>query len=172
MATFDTLSQLSRMLENLDRWLAAGIACAGQKGFEPDVLATSRLAPDQYTLIQQVQSACDAAKYAASYLSNQKAPSHPDTEKTMAELRARVKACLDYLKTFKPTDFPPSSDLRVSPPWMQGASVRGDAYLMRLAVPNFYFHVTTAYAILRHNGVPLGKGDYIGVTDWSEPSKW
>jgi hypothetical protein len=119
-----------------------------------------------------VQSACDAAKYAAAYLSGQQAPSHPDTETTIAELRARVEKCLSYLATFEAGDFAGAEERRVSPPWMQGNSVRGDQYLMRLSMPNFFFHVTTAYAILRHNGVSLGKADYIGVKSFTDFSDW
>jgi hypothetical protein len=168
MSTFETISQVSRMLENMDQWLQTATDHAQKKGFDPDVLAQARLAPDQYALVQQVQSACDGAKYAAAYLSGQKAPSHPDTEKTVGELRARIATCVRYLKTFKASDFTGAEERRVAPPWMEGNSVRGDQYLTRIAVPNFYFHVTTAYAILRHNGVDLGKRDFIGVRSWTD----
>lgn len=168
MGAFDIVTQYGRMLENLDAWLAAGVAYAEQKGFNPEVFVQARLAPDQYALVQQVQSACDAAKFAAAYLSGQKAPSHPDTETTLAELRARVATCGAYVKTFKASDFSGAEERRVAPPWMGGKSVRGETYLHRISIPNFYFHVTTAYAILRHNGVPLGKQQYIGVSAWEE----
>jgi hypothetical protein len=118
--------------------------------------------------VQQVQSACDQAKYAAAYLSGQKPPSHPDTEKTIAELRARVKTARDYLASFKASAFEGAEKRDVAPAWMQGHSVKGDRYLIRVGEPNFYFHVTTAYAILRHNGVPLGKQDFIGVRNFEE----
>ena len=168
MSTFETLTQFKRMLNNLDQWLVKGTEYAQSKGFEPDVLAAARLAPDQYALVQQVQSACDQAKYAAAYLSGQKAPSHPDTEKTIGELRARIKTCTSYLDTFEASQFTDGSDKQVSPAWMQGHSVRGDVYMNRISVPNFYFHVTTAYAILRHNGVALGKQDFVGVKSWTD----
>src|SRR5512132_1442957 len=146
-----TIAQFVKMLDNLDRWLVAGVAYAEQRKFSPDVLAQSRLAPDQYALVQQVQSACDQAKYAAAYLSGQKPPSHPDTETTLAELHARIATVQAYLATFKAADFTGAEERRVAPPWMGGKSVRGETYLHRIAVPNFYFHATTAYAILRHN---------------------
>lgn len=168
MATYDTITQFSKMLKNLDQWLQAGVALAEQKKFEPDVLAQARLAPDQYCLIQQVQAACDQAKFAAAYLSGQQPPSHPDTEKTMAELRARIQTCTAFVDGIAAAQFAGGEERRVSPSWMAGNSVRGDRYLDRIAVPNFYFHVTTAYAILRHNGVALGKMDYIGVKDFAE----
>jgi hypothetical protein len=172
MHLHDSITHFSVMLGNLDQWLQAATAYAGQRGFEADILAQARLAPDQYTLAQQVQSACDQAKYAAAYLSGQKPPSHPDTEKSIAELRARIQTCRDYLDTFKRGDFDGGEERAVSPAWMQGNSVRGDRYLIRIAIPNYYFHVTTAYAILRHNGVPLGKQDYIGVTSFTDTSTW
>jgi hypothetical protein len=168
MGTFETISQFSKMLKNLDQWLQTAVAYAQKKGFEPDVLTHARLAPDQYELVRQVQSACDAAKFAAAYLSGHKAPAHPDTEKTVEELRARAHTCVAYLDGFKASDFDGAETRSVSPPWMGGHSVRGDRYLNRIAIPNFYFHVTTAYAILRHNGVELGKADFVGVKNWSE----
>ncbi|MBI5507101.1 MAG: DUF1993 domain-containing protein [Deltaproteobacteria bacterium] len=168
MGTFETVRQFSRMLGNLDHWLQAGAAYAQTKNFNPDILVQARLAPDQYALLQQVQSACDAAKYAAAYLAGQAAPSHPDTEKTLGELGARIKTCVAYLDTFKVSDFGDPAAQQVAPPWMGGKSVRGDRYLNLIAIPNFYFHVTTAYAILRHNGVALGKADFIGIKDFSE----
>ena len=129
MQVSDTITHFSVMLGNLDQWLEAATAYAGQKGFEADVLAQARLAPDQYALVQQVQSACDQAKYAAAYLSGQKPPSHPDTEKTIAELRARVKTARDYLATFKASAFEGAEERDVAPAWMQGHSVKGDRYL-------------------------------------------
>jgi hypothetical protein len=168
MGAFEIITQFGRMLQNLDAWLEKGVTYAQDKGFNADVLGAARLAPDQYSLVQQVQAACDQAKFAAAYLSGQKAPSHPDTETTMAELRARVATCLAYVKGFKAADFTGAEERRVAPPWMGGNSVRGETYIHRISVPNFYFHVTTAYAILRHNGVTLGKQDYIGVRSWEE----
>ena len=140
-----------------------GTAYAKTKSFEPDVLVTARLAPDQYPLVRQVQSACDSAKFTAAYLAGQKAPSHPDTETTMAQLRARIQACLSYLETVKASDFAGAEQRKVSPAWMQGKWSAANHYLAQVGIPNFYFHVTTAYAILRHNGVALGKVDYIGA---------
>lgn len=172
MSVYATISQYVRMLRNMDQWLQAATDLAKSKGFEVDVLAQARLAPDQYPLTGQVQSACDAAKYAAAYLSGQTAPSHPDTEKTVAELRQRIAACVAYLEGFKEADFAGAADRRVAPAWMQGKSVSPGGYLTRISEPNFYFHVTTAYAILRHNGVALGKADFVGVKDWSEIGTW
>lgn len=168
MAISDVIAQFSKMLKNLDEWLQAGVAYAEEKKFDPDVLAVARLAPDQYCVIQQVQSACDQAKFAAAYLSGQKPPSHPDVEKTIAELRTRIATCQSYLAGFKASDFAEAETRQVSPAWMAPHSVSGLQYTHRIAVPNFYFHATTAYAILRHNGVSLGKADFVGVKSWSE----
>ena len=168
MSTHETISQFGRMLSNLDHWIGMATDHAAAAGFDAEVFASARLAPDQFSFVQQVQSACDAAKYAAAYLTGQTAPSHPDTEKTLAELRARVAKCTAYLGTLSAADFNGAEERRVAPPWMEGHSVRGDYYLSRLSVPNFYFHVTTAYDILRHNGVQLGKRDFIGVKSWTE----
>ena len=162
MDTAGTITQFAKMLTNVDRWLEAGIAFAEKKKFDPDVLVQSRLAPDQYALDRQIQSACDAAKYAAAYLSGQTAPSHPDTEKTIAELRKRIKTCVAYLESVKPTQYAGAVERKVAPAWLQGKWFAAPDYLAQLAIPNFYFHVAMAYAILRHNGVELGKMDYIG----------
>ena len=158
-----TITQFGRMLDNLDRWLDAAVTYAGSKKFDADVLAHARLAPDQYELVRQVQAACDQAKYAAAYLSGQKAPSHPDTEKSVAELRNRLRTCVTYLRSIESSAYKGAGEQRVAPPWLNGKWIRGDAYVDQVAIPNFYFHVTTAYAILRHNGVPLGKMDFVGA---------
>jgi len=163
MDTAETIAQFAKMLENLDRCLDAGVAYAEKKKFPPDVLAQARLAPDQYELVRQIQSACDAAKYAASYLAGRQAPSHPDTEKTVDELRARIRTCIDYLRSVKPADYAGAAERRVAPAWLQGKWFKAADYLRQVAIPNFYFHVAMAYAILRHNGVELGKMDYIGA---------
>src|SRR5262245_16589378 len=162
METFETVSQFGKMLGNLDRWLDAAVAFAERKKVEPDVLAGCRLAMDQHELVRQVQLACDQAKFAAAYLSGQKAPAHPDTEKTIPEMRARIKTCRAYLQSVAAPQYAGAAERRVAPPWLNGKWMRGDHYLAQVAIPNFYFHVVTAYAILRHNGVELGKMDYVG----------
>jgi uncharacterized protein len=162
MNAFVTITQFAKMLDNLAAWLDKGVALAQEKKFEPDVLAAARLAPDQYELTRQVQSACDQAKYAVAYLSGQTAPSHPDTEKTIAELRTRIDTCLKYVRSLDAAAFGGAIERRVAPPWLGGKSMRADDYMNQIAIPNFYFHVTMAYAILRHNGVSLGKMDFVG----------
>ncbi|HSW15133.1 MAG TPA: DUF1993 domain-containing protein [Solimonas sp.] len=162
MSHYDTIRQFSKQLDNLTKWLDKAEAYATAKKFEVDVLAGARLAPDAFSLAQQVQAACDQAKYAAAYLTGNKAPSHPDTEKTVAELRQRIQTCTAYLATFDAKAYAGSEERKVAPPWLQGKWFRGEDYVNGLAIQNFNFHVTMAYAILRHNGIELGKMDFIG----------
>lgn len=154
-----------KMIDNLGRWLETAAAHADTKKFDPNVLVTSRLAPDQYPLVKQVQSACDSAKFAAARLTGKEAPKHPDTETTLDELRARVRTCSAYLATFKASDFDGAEARMITLPFLEGKLLTATEYLFGMATPNFYFHLTTAYAILRHNGVALGKMDYIGALD-------
>jgi hypothetical protein len=158
-----TVPQFSKMLHNLDRWLEAGVAYSKAKKFEPDQLVAQRLAPDMFTLGKQVQSACDAAKYACAYLTGKQAPSHPDTETTIDQLRTRIRTVVAHLETYKRADFAGAADRKVAPPWLGGKWLTAPDYLFQASLPNFYFHVTTAYDILRHSGVDtLGKTAFIG----------
>jgi len=121
-----------------------------------------RLFPDQLPFARQVQIACDTPKLAVYRITGREAPSHADTEKTIPELRARIETTLGILDAFQPKDFEKSSTQVVSQPRWEGKTMTGGDYFMEHAVPNFFFHVVTAYAILRHNGVELGKSDYLG----------
>jgi hypothetical protein len=156
-----TVPIFTKLLSNVDKWLDKAAALADAKKFDIDVLATARLAPNQYTFIRQIQSACDQAKYTVAKLTGKEPPAHPDTEKTMAELRQRIRTIVDYLATFKREDFNGAEERSCSYAWMAGKSLRGGDFLDHFALPNFHFHLTTAYDILRHNGVDLGKMDYI-----------
>ena len=158
----ETVRHFAKMLKNIDQWLDEAKGYAAEKKFEVDVLAAARLAPDAYDLARQVQAACDQAKYAAAYLGGKPPPSHPDTEKTVAELRQRIAKCLAFVESVGDADLAGAEGRKVAPPWLGGKYFRAADYLDELAIPNFYFHVTMAYAILRHNGVPLGKMDFIG----------
>ncbi len=158
----DTIRLIAKTLQNMEKWMDEADAHAKAKSFDVDVLAQARLAPDQYSFVRQVQSACDQAKYAAAYLAGKQPPSHPDTEQTFAELRQRIQKCLAFLETVQAKDLAGAEERRVAPPWLGGRWLRGDDYLLHVAIPNFFFHATTAYAILRHNGVGLGKMAYIG----------
>jgi hypothetical protein len=162
MTPHDAIRVFAKMLENIGKWMDKAEEHAKDRAFEVDVLAQSRLAPDQYPFVRQVQSACDQAKFAAAYLSGAKAPSHPDTEQTFSDLRQRIEKCRRFIASVPEKDFAGADERKVAPPWMGGRWLRGSDYLAELAIPNFYFHTSMAYAILRHNGVNLGKMDYIG----------
>ena len=163
MSLFDlTVPQLQKMLKNLDAWLTTAETHATAKKFPVDNLLTARLAPDQFPLVRQVQTACDNAKFIAGRLTGKDWPAHPDTETTIEQLRARITSVIGYLESFKAEDFNGAEERKISLPWMEGKWMRGDEYVAQFALANFYFHVTTAYAILRHNGVDLGKRDFIG----------
>lgn len=160
---YASILQMKKMLLALDSWLEKSINHAKEKSFEPAVLLNCRLIADMYPLVRQVQSCCDTAKFAAARLSGQEAPKHPDTEQTMDEIRARIRTCVDYLETFKESDFASAETQLVSLSYLPDKVLAGSDYLVELALPNFYFHTTTAYDILRHNGVDVGKMDFIGM---------
>lgn len=157
-----TVTQYSKMLGNLSQFLNKAAEYAESKKFNLEVLLNSRLAPDQFNLIRQVQIACDSAKFGASRLCGKEAPSHPDTETTLAELQARIKTVQDYLATFKPEDFAGAEERHVSQPRWEGKYLTGLEFVIQHSLPNVYFHITTAYSILRNNGVDLGKKDFLG----------
>ncbi len=162
MNVYDVLPQYSKMLGNIERWLDKAAEHAKNKNFDVETLVHARLAPDMYSLDKQIQSACDTAKFSACYLTGKTPPVHPDTEKTIAELRARIASCRAFLETIQESDVAGWEERKVAPKWLQGKWVRGDHFLFQMSIPNFYFHVTTAYDILRHNGVDVGKRDFIG----------
>jgi hypothetical protein len=162
LTPYETLQLFSKTLANLERWMDKAEAYAKERSFDVEVLAAARLAPDQYPFLQQVQLLCDQAKFAAAYLGGKQPPAHPDTEKSFPELRERIRKCADVLASVSEADLGGAEERRVAPPWLGGRWLRGGDYLVHVAVPNFFFHATTAYAILRHNGVPLGKLDYVG----------
>lgn len=159
-----TVVQFDKMLGNLSSFLDKGAAYADSKKFDVTVLLNSRLAPDQFNLIRQVQIACDTAKLGVARLTGkvESAPVHPDTETTLAELQARIKAVREYLSGFSKEDFADAEERKVSQPRWEGKYLTGYEFAIQHAIPNLYFHVTTAYAIMRHNGVDLGKKDYLG----------
>jgi uncharacterized protein len=157
-----TIPQYVKVLKNVDGWLDKAAAHAKSKGYDAEQLLTSRLAPDQYSLLRQIQAACDGAKLTAARLTGKEAPKHPDTEQTVAEIRQRLASCISYLESFEEMAFKGAEDRPVALPFLEGKIVSGRDYVNEMSLPNFYFHVTTAYAILRHNGVDLGKRDFLG----------
>ena len=163
MTHYDAVRIFTKTLNNLQQWMEKAEAFAKEKSFDVNVLVDARLAPDQFSFVKQVQAACDQAKYAATYLGSQPPQPHPDTERTFDEIKERISKCVSLIEGVAVKGYEGSEDRKVSPPWLGGAWLRGDDYLAHVAIPNFFFHVTMAYAILRHNGVALSKMDYIGT---------
>ena len=151
------LTALSGVLDKAQAFSAA-------KKCDPAVLLAARLAPNMFALAQQVQIACDFAKGATARLAGTGVPSWPDHEKTFAELQQRIKKTTDFVQTFKASQIDGSEerDVKLSVGG-QPVTFKGQPYLIHFVLPNFYFHATTAYAILRHNGVELGKRDFVGA---------
>lgn len=154
--------EMKKMLRNLDGWLAKATAHAEAKKYDTAVLVQTRLVPDMFPFARQIQSACDSAKYAAARVAGKEPPSHPDTETTFPELSARIAKVVAYLDTFTADDFRDVDSRTVTLPRWEGKSMTAVDYLVEHALPNFYFHITTAYAILRQVGVDVGKRDYLG----------
>ena len=158
-----TVPYFANMLTNLAHLLTKTEAWATERKIDPAVLLNDRLTPDMFTMKRQVQIATDHAKGAAARLGGVENPSFPDTEETFAELQARIVKVRDFILSVPEAGFDGSEDrditLKVGPEQM---TFPGAQYLQGFAIPNFYFHMTTAFAILRHNGVPLGKGDFFG----------
>jgi hypothetical protein len=153
-----------RMLDNLAACLAKADAHAVARGYDSAVLVASRLAPDMLPLARQVQIACDAAKFGAARLAGVDAPAMEDKEMTIAQLQARVAATKAFVLSVPAERIVGSEEREVQVP-MRGRDplrLTGERYLLDFVLPNFFFHVTTAYALLRHNGVDIGKGDYLG----------
>ena len=157
-----TVPVFTKLLGQLAAYLDRAVAYAETRKFDPETLLGARLAPDQYPLMGQIQATCDQVKFTVAKMTGKNPPSNPDTEKTLAEARARIKTVIDYLATFKREDFEGCEERPCTHSWMGGKTLRAGDYLDHFALPNMYFHLTTAYAILRHNGVPLGKGDFTG----------
>ena len=133
------------------------------KGLQEDALLQSRLISDQFPFVRQVQVACDNAKMGAAHLAEIEAPKFEDTEKTVAELKTRIEKTLAFLKTIKPAQVIGKEAVKITLPYWGGKSLTGFDYVNNYLIPNFYFHVTTAYSIMRKNGVEIGKADYMGA---------
>ena len=166
---YETICQMKKMLGQLEKWLDAAQAFATTKSFDANLFLGFRLAPDQFAFARQLQIACDTAKLAASRLTGKEAPTHPDSEQTIDELRVRVRAVIAYLDGFSAKDFQGAATRRVTQPRWEGKFMTGADYFLEHAIPNFFFHLTLVYAILRHNGVSVGKSDYLGTLSLRSP---
>jgi len=158
-----TIPQFKKMLQGIERWLDAATQYAEKKKFDPNILLTARLAPDQWALARQIGAACDTAKFTCARLCGKDAPRHSDDQTTLPDVRARIHSVIAFLDGFRREDFAGAGEKLIAPPTLQGKQILGSDYFFQMQLPNFYFHVTTAYAILRHNGVEIGKNDFLGA---------
>jgi len=152
-------------LGNLSWLLEKGANSAAKRKFDPNILLASRLAPDMLPLTRQVQTACDLAKNSVARLAAQEPPRFEDTETSIEQLRARIARTIDFLKSVPPAALEGSDarDIKLPMGGERTLELKGLEYLQRWAIPNVFFHVTTAYDILRHNGVELGKRDFLNA---------
>jgi hypothetical protein len=150
-------------LKVLSELLDKGLAHATAKKFEPSVLVDARLAPDMLPLNKQVQIACDMVKNGCARLAGVEAPRFEDTEVTIEELKARIAKTIDYVAALPADKFDGSEDRDIKIPLRDRTlEMKGLPFLQRWLIPNFWFHVVTTYALLRHNGVEVGKRDFLG----------
>jgi hypothetical protein len=159
---YQLVSQCTRSLKALEACLDKAERHAAARSFDLGVLMAGRLAPDMQPFTYQVQSACDYLKGAAAWLSGQTPPRHEDNERTVEELRARIRKTVAYVESIKEAQYAGAADRIVTLSWAPGKVIGGEDYLLQVAIPNIYFHLAMAYAILRHNGVDVGKMDFLG----------
>jgi len=160
------VQQFSQNLHSLTTLLNKATAHAETLKYDPNKFLDMKLAPDMFTFIKQVQMTTDTAKGAVARLSGKENPVYPDDEKTFPELIARVQKTIHFLESFKKDDFNAYESKTVSFPWYPGKHLEGKTYLHSFVIPNFYFHLTTAYNLLRNAGVAIGKSDFLGNVDW------
>jgi hypothetical protein len=163
---YQVISQCTQSLKNLETCLDKAEQYAAARKFDIGVLMTSRLAPDMQHFVYQVQSACDYVKAAAAWLSGQVPPKHEDNEQTIAELRARIRKTVNFVEGVKEAQYAGASERTVKLSWAPGKVIGGEDYLLQVTIPNTFFHIAMAYAILRHNGVDVGKMDFLGVMNF------
>src|SRR6201987_16983 len=165
---YQVIAQCTQGLKNLEICLDKAERYAAAKKFDVGVLLSSRLAPDMKPFIYQVQSACDYVKGAAAWLSGQTPPKHEDNEQTIDEVRARIRKTVAFAESVTEAQDAGAAERKVSLSWAPGKVLGGEDYLLQMTTPNFYFHIAMAYAILRHNGVDIGKMDFLGPINWIE----
>ncbi len=157
-----TVPTFTKALRNLNQFMAKAQSYAETRKFDVENFTQSRLFIDQLNFAKQVQIACDSAKLCVSRLTGKDAPAHDDNQTSWPQLRARIDEVVNYLNTFSPADFKDAADKKITTPRWEGKWLTGTEYTLHHAIPNVYFHVTTAYSILRENGVEIGKKDYLG----------
>jgi len=164
---FEVIRQCSESLRNLEACLDKAEGYAANKEIDIGVLLNARLAPDMQAFIYQVQSACDYVKAGAAWLSGQQPPRHPDTETTVGEVRARIRKTADFAEGVTDGQYAKAAEQKVRLSWAPGKVLPGKDYLLQMVVPNAYFHMAMAYAILRQGGVDVGKSDFLGAIRWA-----
>ncbi len=154
----------TQMLGSLSTLLHKAESHAEQRKIDADALLQARLFPDMFPLRRQVQIACDFARGVSARLAGVEVPASPDTEKSFADLQALIDKTLSFIGSLSPSQFDKSElrEIVTRPGTPKEKRFNGQAYLLSYGLPQFFFHVTTAYALLRHNGLELGKGDYMG----------
>ncbi|HWA78033.1 MAG TPA: DUF1993 domain-containing protein [Polyangiaceae bacterium] len=161
---YQIIRQFAFTLKNLDAILTKAERYADARGFDVNNLLSSRLAPDMLPFVAQVRIACDNAKFAAANLAKREAPKHEDNEKSFEELHARIAKVLAFLDGFSEADFAQTKpDTKIPLAYPPGKFMHAIDYATGRQIPNFYFHVVTAYDILRQGGVELSKVDYLGA---------
>ncbi|WP_109477051.1 DUF1993 domain-containing protein [Paraburkholderia sp. C35] len=156
------IEQCTQAVKGIERYLDKAEQFANAKRFDVSVLLSARLAPDMGAFIYQVQSACDYLKGGAAWLAGQKPPQHEDNERTIAEVRARIRKTVEFAESVSDDRYSAASEQMVKVSWVPGL-IPGEQYLLQIVIPNVYFHVAMAYAILRNNGVDVGKMDFLGA---------
>jgi uncharacterized protein len=164
LTVYDALiPPMVRGLENLSHILDKAVAQWKSEDKDLAVLLEARLAPDMFPFTRQIQIVSDVAKMGAGKLAGEEPPSFPDEEKTFPELQQRIAKTLDYIRRFQPEQFDGAEERTVTLKFPSGEmSFGGREFLTGFVLPNFYFHITAAYALLRHNGIAIGKMDYLG----------
>ena len=159
---FEVVSQCIESLRHVELWLNKAEQHATARKFDVGILMTSRLAPDMQDLVYQVQSACDYVKAGAGWLSGEAPPRHADTEQGIDELRTRIRKTIAFAQAVAEDQFAGAGERKIALPWAPGKALTGKDYLLQIIMPNVYFHLAMIYAILRHNGVDIGKQDFLG----------
>ena len=165
---YEIVTQCTQALKNLEGCLDKAEQYAAAKKFDMNVLVTARLAPDMQNFIYQIQSACDYVKGAAGWLSGQTPPKHEDNEKTLADVRARIRKTAAFAESVPKAQYAGAAQRTVALSWADGKTLTAENYLLQITIPNAFFHIAMAYAILRHNGVEIGKRDFLGPIKWIE----
>jgi hypothetical protein len=162
MHAYDFLNQFSKCLTQLSTLLDKAQSFVDERKYDSKKLLAFSLAPDQFNLGRQVQITCDMAKFYVSRLTGKEGPKQEDTETTIPELQQRIQKTIHFLQTVSKEDFNGWEDRKTTNPRREGKYLPGRDYAMQHAIPNFYFHFTTAYSILRTCGLEIGKKDFLG----------